>query len=131
VRLPNNHIFIDVDLKPGVDFVEAIEASVGSCDVLIVVIGKRWVLSSDEAGNDNPDDFVRLEIAFRSGGRPSLGIGGIARAYSFMSFAPVRDDRPLGCLDVQSITADALVRLAFVRPFLLARFKAMYGETLT
>ena len=39
-RLPKNQIFIDVDLDPGIDFVEAIEASVGSCDVLIAVIGK-------------------------------------------------------------------------------------------
>jgi hypothetical protein len=49
-----------------VDFVEAIEASVGSCDVLIAVIRKRWLMSSDEEGKrrfDNPDDLVRLEIA--------------------------------------------------------------------
>jgi TIR domain len=65
-RLPNNHIFFDVDLDPGIDFVEAIETSVGSCDVLIAVIGNEWLLSSDERGKrrlDNPDDFVRLEIA--------------------------------------------------------------------
>src|SRR5580704_10873986 len=65
--LPKNQIFIDVDnLDPGVDFFEAIEASVGSCDVLIAVIGKRWLISSDEEGRrrlDNPDDLVRLEIA--------------------------------------------------------------------
>jgi hypothetical protein len=64
---PKNQIFIDVDnLDPGVDFVEAIEQSVGSCDVLIAVIGKRWLISSDQEGSrrlDNPDDFVRLEIA--------------------------------------------------------------------
>jgi hypothetical protein len=63
----SNQIFIDVDnLDPGVDFVEAIEASVGSCDTLIAVIGKRWLISSDEEGKrrlDNPDDFVRLEIS--------------------------------------------------------------------
>jgi hypothetical protein len=62
-----NQIFIDVNaIKPGVDFVEAIEASVGSSDVLIAVIGKRWLISSNEEGKrrlDNPDDFVRLEIA--------------------------------------------------------------------
>jgi tetratricopeptide (TPR) repeat protein len=66
VRLPNNHIFIDVDLDPGIDFVAAIEGSVGSCDVLIAVIGKRWLLSSDEEGKrrlDNTEDFVRVEIA--------------------------------------------------------------------
>jgi tetratricopeptide (TPR) repeat protein len=66
VRLPNNQIFIDVDLDPGIDFVEAIETSVGSCDVLIAVLGKRWLLSSDEEGKrrlDNTEDFVRVEIA--------------------------------------------------------------------
>jgi hypothetical protein len=63
----SNQIFIDVDnLEPGTDFVEAIKSSVGSCDVLITVIGKRWLISSDEDGKrrlDNPDDFVRLEVA--------------------------------------------------------------------
>jgi hypothetical protein len=66
VCLPNNHIFIDVDLDPGIDFVEAIETSVGSCDVLIAVIGKRWLTSSDDDGQrrlDNQEDFVRLEVA--------------------------------------------------------------------
>jgi TIR domain len=61
-----NQIFIDVDLDPGIDFVEAIEKSVGSCDVLIAVIGKRWLLSSDEERKrrlDNTEDFVRVEIA--------------------------------------------------------------------
>jgi hypothetical protein len=60
-------IFIDVDtLKPGVDFIEAIERSVGSCDVLIAVIGAYWVDAADEQGYrrlDNPEDFVRMEIA--------------------------------------------------------------------
>ena len=63
----SNHVFIDVDnLDLGVDFVEAIENSVGSCDVLIAVIGKHWLMSSDEEGRrrlDNPEDFVRIEIA--------------------------------------------------------------------
>jgi hypothetical protein len=63
----SHQIFIDVDnLAPGVDFVEAIEGSVGSCDVLISVIGKRWLTAADEDGRrrlDSLDDFVRLEIA--------------------------------------------------------------------
>src|SRR5271165_2036387 len=63
----SNQIFMDVDtIAPGVDFVEAIEKSVGSCEVLIAVIGKRWLISSDDEGRrrvDNPDDFVHIEIA--------------------------------------------------------------------
>jgi hypothetical protein len=41
-HFPPNQVFIDVDnLDPRVDFVEAIEQSVGSCDVLIAVIGRH------------------------------------------------------------------------------------------
>jgi hypothetical protein len=42
-RFPNSHIFIDMDLDAGIDFAEAIETSVGSCDVLIAIIDKRWL----------------------------------------------------------------------------------------
>jgi hypothetical protein len=63
----SDQIFMDVDtLPPGVDFVEAIERSVSSCDVLIALIGKNWLTSSDEEGQrriDNAEDFVRIEIA--------------------------------------------------------------------
>ena len=65
-HFPKNPIFVDVDMEPGIDFVEAIEQSVGFCDVLIAVIGNRWLISSEAEGShrlDNPDDFVRLEIA--------------------------------------------------------------------
>jgi hypothetical protein len=61
-----HQVFIDVDtLDPGVDFVEKIEQTVGSCDVLIAVIGKLWLTAVDEQGRvrlQNPEDFVRLEI---------------------------------------------------------------------
>jgi TIR domain len=66
-RFPSNRIFIDVDdIAPGVDFVKAIEKSVGSCDVLISIVGKHWLTATDEDGKrrlDNTDDFIRLEIA--------------------------------------------------------------------
>src|SRR5271165_4894693 len=66
-RFPQNQVFMDVDnLDPGIDFVEAIEGSVGSCEVLVAVIGQRWLTSADEKGRrrlDNPNDFVRLEVA--------------------------------------------------------------------
>jgi hypothetical protein len=59
-------LFMDVDtLEPGVDFVEAIEQAVGSCEVLIVIIGREWLTIKDAAGQrrlDDPADFVRLEV---------------------------------------------------------------------
>ena len=59
-------LFMDVDtIEPGIDFVEAIEQAVGSCEVLIVVIGREWLSIKDAAGKrrlDNPEDFVRLEV---------------------------------------------------------------------
>lgn len=67
VHFGRNKVFMDVDtIQPGVDFAEAIEEAVGSCDVLIAVIGKHWLISSDPRGArrlDIPEDFVRLEIA--------------------------------------------------------------------
>jgi hypothetical protein len=59
-------LFMDVDtLEAGVDFVEAIERAVGSCEALIVVIGREWLTITDKAGRrrlDDPADFVRLEV---------------------------------------------------------------------
>jgi formylglycine-generating enzyme required for sulfatase activity len=58
---------MDVDhIAPGVDFIKAIEKNVGSCDVLISVVGKHWLTATDEDGKrrlHDPDDFIRLEIA--------------------------------------------------------------------
>jgi len=59
-------IFMDIDtIEPGLDFVEVIEEAVGSCDVLIALIGRQWLTITDDTGQrrlDNPEDFVRLEI---------------------------------------------------------------------
>ena len=63
-HLGSNHVFLDVDnIDLGVD---AIEKSVGSCDALIAVIGRSWLISADKEGRrrlDNPEDCVRKEIA--------------------------------------------------------------------
>jgi Tfp pilus assembly protein PilF len=65
-RLPGR-VFMDIDnLEPGVDFVEVIEKAVGSCQVLIVVMGHEWLGVKDAAGRrrlEDPADFVRLELA--------------------------------------------------------------------
>jgi hypothetical protein len=42
-----------------------ITRAVGSCDVLLALIGNEWLTVTDEHGRrrlDDPDDFVRLEI---------------------------------------------------------------------
>jgi beta-lactam-binding protein with PASTA domain len=60
-----NSVFIDIDrIDLGADFVESINEKVGLCQVLLVLIGKQWLTSSDSTGRrlDNPNDFVRLEI---------------------------------------------------------------------
>jgi hypothetical protein len=55
------HLFMDVDtIPPGLDFVEAIQDAVGSCDVLLAVIGRQWLTSTDRRRRrrlDNPEDF--------------------------------------------------------------------------
>jgi hypothetical protein len=61
-----NQVFLDVDtLEPGLDFARAIADAVGSCQVLLAVIGDRWLDSTDRKGRrklDDPDDLVRLEL---------------------------------------------------------------------
>jgi hypothetical protein len=60
-------VFMDVSgIEPGVDFRKAIEDNVSGCGVLLAVIGPGWatVTGSDGVRRlDNPDDYVRLEIA--------------------------------------------------------------------
>jgi len=60
-----NRIFVDIDtIEPGEDFVTVIENAVGSCEILIAVIGQNWLSAGGGTGRlDNPNDFVRLEIA--------------------------------------------------------------------
>jgi TIR domain len=61
-----SRIFKDVDsIQLGDDFVEVITSAVGSCDVLLALIGDQWLTITDEHGKrrlDDPEDFVRLEI---------------------------------------------------------------------
>ena len=64
-RFGEENVFMDVDIAPGVDFVERITQVVSGCLVLIVVMGPRWATAEDEDGTPriaDPDDFVRLEV---------------------------------------------------------------------
>jgi hypothetical protein len=59
------NVFMDVDLAPGIDFVERITNAVSACHVLIVVMGPRWATVTDEDGGiriADAEDFVRLEV---------------------------------------------------------------------
>lgn len=66
-ELGSGNVFMDVDGIPlGADFVERLRDEVAQCDALLAVIGPRWLDMADEAGErrlDNPNDFVRVEIA--------------------------------------------------------------------
>ncbi|MBX7442936.1 MULTISPECIES: toll/interleukin-1 receptor domain-containing protein [unclassified Arthrobacter] len=65
-RYGGGQVFKDVDsIQLGDDFVEAITRAVGSCDVVLVLIGDEWTTIADDGGRrrlDDPDDFVRLEV---------------------------------------------------------------------
>ncbi len=61
-------IFKDTDnIPPGEDFVKVIRRELDSCSVLLAVIGKEWLTIQDPRLKtrrlDNPDDFLRLEVA--------------------------------------------------------------------
>src|SRR6185295_1470315 len=72
-RFGRENIFMDVDsLRPGEDWVEAVEAAVTRSDVLLAIIGPEWVGAKDEQGESRLSkefDRVRLEIeaALRNG----------------------------------------------------------------
>jgi hypothetical protein len=61
-----DRVFMDVEgIEPGLAFDEAIIRAVGQCEVLLVMIGRRWLEEQTGAGPrlNDPNDFVRLEIA--------------------------------------------------------------------
>ncbi|HVF14330.1 MAG TPA: toll/interleukin-1 receptor domain-containing protein [Acidimicrobiales bacterium] len=71
--LPDRVVFRDIDtIAPGADFVQAIDSAVGQADVVLAVIGRRWLRADGASGGQSladSDDYVRLEIssAFEQG----------------------------------------------------------------
>jgi hypothetical protein len=63
----DNSVFMDVaGINPGMDFRKAIDDNVASCGVLLAMIGPTWTAIKSSSGDrrlDDPNDFVRLEIA--------------------------------------------------------------------
>ena len=66
-RFGQDRVFLDVAaIRPGEDFRKAVEEAVGSCTVLLALIGKKWSTAADSSGRrrlDDPRDFVRFETA--------------------------------------------------------------------
>ena len=65
-ELPAASVFMDVDtIEPGVDFTQVLSERVGAADIVLAVIGPRWLEASGGDGRrrlDDPGDFVRIEI---------------------------------------------------------------------
>jgi prepilin-type processing-associated H-X9-DG protein len=65
-RFAKSQVFMDVDtIEPGLPFDEVINQAVARCDVLLVMVGARWMEPRAGTGPrlNDPKDFVRLEIA--------------------------------------------------------------------
>jgi hypothetical protein len=59
-------VFMDVDtIGPGQKFPEKIKSAIAACDVLLALIGSKWLDAVDKNGRQRlfqPDDWVALEI---------------------------------------------------------------------
>jgi hypothetical protein len=65
-RFGRDAVFRDLDsIGPGQDFTAAIPEAVGTCDAVVAVIGRNWLLAGPDGRRrlDDPDDFVRVELA--------------------------------------------------------------------
>ncbi len=60
------NVFKDVDdIPPGVDFRKVLDKALTAADIVLVIIGPRWLMATDDQGKRrllDPDDFVRLEV---------------------------------------------------------------------
>ena len=64
-RYSDEHVFRDIEIPPGADFGEYITSLVDKCNIVLAVIGPRWLDARDREGQrrlDDPQDWVRLEI---------------------------------------------------------------------
>lgn len=65
-RFGRRNVYFDMDTnKPGLDFREQIDRSVSKCDVMLVIIGDRWLQLDDSSGEQvmSPGEFVTWEVS--------------------------------------------------------------------
>lgn len=116
-------VFRDMNAIPGgTDFRTSIEQALGTCKVMLVVIGPAWATITDAAGRrrlDDPEDLVRIEIetALRRGipVLPLLVQGATLpfaaplppsmKSLDFQNMRPVRPD-PDFARDMQTVMLD-------------------------
>ncbi len=134
-------VFMDIgQIEAGDDFVNVLDREIEASDVVIALIGPRWLSASNENGRrlDQPDDFVSHELAaaLEQGKRliPVL-VGGVtmpdakelppALAELARRQAHVLDDKRF------KFELDALIRSIERRPSLLSQFvQVMNAERL-
>jgi peptidyl-prolyl cis-trans isomerase B (cyclophilin B) len=66
-KFGQQHVFMDFDsIPPGVDFREQIKRTIERSNLVIAVIGPRWLGEQADSSRriDDPTDFVRLEIKY-------------------------------------------------------------------
>lgn len=70
-----DEVFRDVDtIEMGLDFVHAIDRALSQADVMLVLIGRHWLVGADGRTRlQDPDDYVRLEVA-RGLERPNVRV---------------------------------------------------------
>lgn len=59
------NVFRDIDdIRPGEDFLQALQRALHDCDVVILIIGQRWLTSGEPGARriDMANDTLRLEI---------------------------------------------------------------------
>lgn len=65
-RCRRDLVFMDLDIPSGVDFRGVLAEKLAACDVILALIGPRWLEAmSPDTGKrrlDDPGDFVRIEI---------------------------------------------------------------------
>jgi hypothetical protein len=63
---PRDPVFFDVvTVRPGEDFIDAVERAIASCSVVLVLIGPKWLATTESTSRPrihDPDDLVRREV---------------------------------------------------------------------
>jgi len=103
-HLPDDHVFHDIAaIGAGEDFAQAIQRALGSCAVVLVMIGPNWLSARDRRGEPRLgqiDDPVRVEIQIALS-RPDLLVVPVLVGGAAM---PARDELPddLGALSARN-----------------------------